>query len=150
FGWSFFVSWMPDYLQRFHGVSFNAAEEIWKQPLFYAGISCLVGGLLSDWFIRLTGFKRLGRALFPIIGLTTAAVAIVSLRFARGPDDAVVLMCVAGAAHDFGQGANWASIVDVGGRYAGTAAGFVNLIGNMGNAIQPAIGAWIFGRFGWN
>src|SRR5207253_6200591 len=28
FGWSFFVSWMPDYLQRFHGVSFNASEDI--------------------------------------------------------------------------------------------------------------------------
>jgi ACS family glucarate transporter-like MFS transporter len=59
-------------------------------------------------------------------------------------------MCLAGAAHDFGQGANWASIVDIGGRYAGTAAGFVNLVGNLGNAVQPAIGAWVFGRFGWN
>jgi MFS transporter, ACS family, glucarate transporter len=106
--------------------------------------------VLSDRLTRWTGRKRLGRALFPILGLTTAAVAIFSLRFARGPDEAVILMCIVGAAHDFGQGANWASIVDIGGRYAGTAAGFVNLIGNMGNAVQPAIGAWVFGRFGWN
>ena len=66
------------------------------------------------------------------------------------PDTAIVLMCIAGAAYDFGQGANWASIVDIGGRYAGTAAGFVNLVGNMGNAIQPYIGAWIFHTFGWS
>jgi MFS transporter, ACS family, glucarate transporter len=61
----------------------------------------------------------------------------------------VVLMCVAAAAFDFGQGANWASIVDIGGRYAGSATGFINLVGNMGNSIQPVIGAWIFNRFGW-
>jgi MFS family permease len=150
FGWSFFVSWMPDYLQRIHGVDFDASQSVWKQPLFYGGMSCLVGGVLSDRFSRWTGSQRLGRALFPILGLTIAAAAIFSLRFARGPDEALTLMCLAGAAHDFGQGANWASIVDIGGRYAGTAAGFVNLVGNLGNAVQPAIGAWIFGRFGWN
>jgi ACS family glucarate transporter-like MFS transporter len=150
FGWSFFVSWMPDYLQRIHGVDFDASQSVWKQPLFYGGMSCLVGGVLSDRFSRWTGSQRLGRALFPILGLTIAAAAIFSLRFARGPDEALALMCLAGAAHDFGQGANWASIVDIGGRYAGTAAGFVNLVGNLGNAVQPAIGAWIFGRFGWN
>ena len=35
----------------------------------------------------------------------------------------------AAAAFDFGQASNWASIVDLGGRYAGSAAGLVNMIG---------------------
>ena len=48
-------------------------------------------------------------------------------------------MCVAGAAYDFGQAANWATIVDVGGRYAGIATGLINL-GNIGNVIQPWLG----------
>ena len=45
-------------------------------------------------------------------------------------------MCVAGAAYDFGQAANWATIVDVGGRFAGIATGLINL-GNIGQVIQP-------------
>jgi ACS family glucarate transporter-like MFS transporter len=113
-------------------------------------VSCLVGGVLSDRLVRATGRKWLGRALFPLTGLTTAAVAIYCVQFVSSPDQAVVLICLAGGAFDFGQGANWATIVDLGGRYAGSATGFINLVGNMGNAIQPAIGAWIFNRYGWN
>ena len=72
------------------------------------------------------------------------------VRFVDNGDDAIILMCIAGAAFDFGQGATWASIVDIGGLYAGTAAGFINMLGNQGNVIQPVIGSWIFTRFGWD
>jgi nitrate/nitrite transporter NarK len=58
-------------------------------------------------------------------------------------------MCVASAAFDFGQAANWASIVDIGGRNAGIAMGFINMVGCLGNAAQPYIGARIFNTFGW-
>ena len=150
FGWSFFVSWMPRYLKDVHQVAFDDSQSVWKQPLFYGGISCLFGGILSDQILRRTGRKWLGRAVVPLAGLSTAAAAIFALRFVDNANEATVLICVAGAAFDFGQGATWATIVDVGGRYAGTAAGFVNMLGNLGNAIQPAVGAWIFTHLGWN
>jgi MFS family permease len=149
FGWSFFVSWMPRFLKDVHGVSFQGSEWMTAKPLFYGGLSCLLGGWLSDWVVRRTGQRRWGRAVFPIAGCLTAACAMLALPTVRSPGAAVVLMCVAAAAFDFGQGANWASIVDIGGRYAGSATGFINLVGNMGNSIQPVIGAWIFNRFGW-
>jgi MFS family permease len=38
----------------------------------------------------------------------------------------------------------------MGGRYAGVAMGFINMIGCMGNTIQPYIGAGIFNSLGWN
>ena len=109
FGWSFFVSWMPRYLQDVHAIKFSASESLWKQPLLYGGISCLVGGILSDRLVRATGRKWLGRAVFPMLGLTTAAAAMFAIRFVREPGQAVFLLCLAGAAYDFGQGANWAS-----------------------------------------
>jgi len=34
FGWSFFVSWMPRYLQDVHGLRFDASQSLWMQPLF--------------------------------------------------------------------------------------------------------------------
>jgi nitrate/nitrite transporter NarK len=119
-------------------------------PLFLGGLSCLLGGALSHWLVRRTGRKRLFRALFPMFGATTAAVAIFGVKSAQTPFAATVLLCVAAAAFDFGQAANWATIVDLGGKYAGSAAGLVNLVGNLGNAFQPFIGAMIFGAFGWN
>ncbi len=51
---------------------------------------------------------------------------------------------------DFGQGANWATIVDIGGGYAGVATGFINMVGNMGNPFQPVIGQWVFHSYGWS
>ncbi|HQR06013.1 MAG TPA: MFS transporter [Gemmatales bacterium] len=150
FGWSFFASWMPKYLDKVHHLPFDASESVWKQPLLYGGISCLLGGVLSDWLVRRTGRKWLGRALFPFCGLSMAAIATFCVPYVRSADEAVILMCIAGAAFDFGQGATWASIVDIGGLFAGTAAGFINMFGNLGNAIQPRVGAWIFNSFGWD
>jgi ACS family glucarate transporter-like MFS transporter len=149
FGYSFFVSWMPKYFEKVQGVSFEKSEWMNAGPQFCAGIACLLGGILSDWLVRAIGRKRIGRAVFPIAGCTIAAAAMFGIRIVHTPHAAVALMCVAAAAYDFGQAANWATIIDVGGRYAGTAAGFINTVGNMGNALQPVIGAAVFIHFGW-
>src|SRR5262249_22773893 len=71
-------------------------------------------------------------------------------RFTGSAGEAAALMCLASAAFDFGQGANWATIVDIGGRFAGTATGFINMVGNAGNYLQPAIGAGILRTLGWD
>ena len=149
FGWSFFVSWMPRYLDQAHGISFQRSELMNAMPLFFGGWSCLLGGWLSDLLVRRTGLRRVGRMIFPMLGCTTAAAAMFGIRHVSSGEQAVLLMCVAAAAFDFGQGANWASIVDIGGAYAGTATGFINMVGNMGNFLQPVIGAYIFSTFGW-
>jgi nitrate/nitrite transporter NarK len=63
---------------------------------------------------------------------------------------ALFLMCLTMAAYDLGLGAKWAAIIDVGGAHSGIAAGFVNMMGNLGgNFLQPIIGAFVFTRFGW-
>jgi MFS family permease len=150
FGWSFFVSWMPDYFNNHLGVSYRKSDWLTVGPLFCGGISCLLGGTLSHWLVAKTGRKRLFRAVFPLFGATTAGVAVFCLRFVDTPLQATVLLCVAAAAFDFGQAANWATIVDIGGKYAGSAAGFINMVGNMGNAFQPAIGRRVIDVLGWN
>jgi len=150
FGWSFFVSWMPRFLKDVHGVTFEKSELMSVMPLFFGGLSCLTGGWLCDIVVRKTGWKRMGRALFPIIGCTTAAAAMYGIHFAKTPFQAAILMCIAAAAYDFGQAANWATIVDMGGKHAGIATGFINMVGNLGNSIQPYIGALIFNNASWN
>jgi MFS family permease len=148
-GWSFYVSWMPRYFEEVHGVTFEKSEWSSAWPFLCGGVACLLGGMLSDLLVRLTGWRRLGRAIFPVVGCLTAAVATLAIPQVSTQRAATRLMCVAFAAFDFGQGANWATIVDLGGRYAGVSTGFVNMIGNMGNAVQPYVGAQIFPVFGW-
>jgi len=150
FAWSFFVSWAPKYLKNRHHISFENSEWMMTWPLFCGGISCLVGGSLCDWMVKRTGSKLLCRAVFPVTGCVLAAAAMFGIQFVSSPQQAAVLMCVAAAAYDFGQSANWATIVDIGGRYPGIATGYINMIGNFANFLQPVLGAMVFSRFGWN
>jgi MFS family permease len=149
-GWSFFVSWMPRYMKDVQHVNFEKSELSTALPLLCGGIACLVGGALSDSLVKRTGRRRLGRAVFPICGCLVASLAMLGIPFATSAWSATILMCVAATAFDFGQAANWASIVDIGGRNAGIAMGFINMVGCLGHAVQPYVGALIFNNFGWN
>ena len=150
FGWSFAVSWLPRYMKDQHHVEYQKSAWTSGLPLLFGGLACVLGGICSDYLVKRTGRKRLFRALFPICGTLTAATAMLCLRFAHSADQATALLCVAFFALDIGQGPNWASIVDIGGRYAGTALGLINMIGNIGNTVQPVIGQWIFNHRGHN
>lgn len=150
FGWSFFVSWMPRYMRDEQHIEFAKSEWSSAFPLICGGIACVVGGILSDAVVKRTGWRRLGRAMFPITGCFIAAIAMLAIPHAGNARNATILMCVAAAAFDFGQAASWASIVDIGGRNAGIAMGFINTIGCLAHAVQPWIGARVFNTLGWN
>jgi MFS family permease len=150
FGWSFAVSWLPRYMKDQHHVAYQKSAWTSGLPLFFGGVACIVGGMSSDYLVKRTGRKRLFRAIFPVAGTLTAAAAMLCLRFVRTPEQATALLCVAFFALDLGQGSNWATIVDIGGRYAGTALGLINMVGNIGNTVQPVVGQWIFNRLSFN
>jgi len=150
FGWSFFASWMPRFLLERHHLDYAHSEWMSALPMLCGGVACLGGGWVSDVVIGATGRHWLGRAIFPIAGRIVSAGAVLAIALARTPGQAVVLMCITLACYDVGQGGNWAAIIDIGGKYSGTAAGFINMIGNLGgNVLQPILAPKIFTRFGW-
>lgn len=149
FGWSFFVSWMPRFLKEAHGMTFEQSEWSTALPLFCGGIACLLGGILSDAVVERTGWTKWGRGIFPVVGCATSAAAMLAVPTVQTSAQATFLMCLAAAAFDFGQAAIWATLVGVGGRCAGTAIGFINMVGNFGVSAQPFIGAKIFNIYGW-
>jgi MFS family permease len=150
FGFSFWVSWLPKYLKEVH--QFDLKKNMWLGvlPMLFMGLSCVITGRLSDWFVRWTGRKFLGRALFPVIGLFCSAAALLALQYAKTPAQVMTLLCIAAYMIDMNQACHWANIVDIGGRYAAMAFGFINMIGNFGNSIAPMINERLFNVFGWN
>jgi len=151
FCWSFFVSWMPEYMSNVQHADPNIAKWMNTGPLLVGGAACLLGGWLSDQLVRISGRPRLGRVLFPIVGYALFGASMFSLRYAQGPKTALVLMCLASFGNDIGQAAAWASIIGIGGLYAGTAFGFINTAANViGNSLQPVVGPKVFHHYGWN
>jgi MFS family permease len=150
FGWSFFVSWMKPYLAETHHPTPALQNWLNTLPLLVGGATCIVGGLLTDALLKRTGRPRFSRALFPACGFAIAAISMACIPFAPTAGTAVALMCLGSFGNDLGQAGEWASVISIGGRYAGTAFGFINMIANIvGNTLQPVIGDHIKSHYGW-
>src|SRR5262249_55882578 len=55
----------------------------------------------------------------------------------------VACLCTASFLKDFAMAASWSTCIDMGHRYSGTVAGFMNGVGNMGTFVSPPIIAWL-------
>jgi len=52
-------------------------------------------------------------------------------------------VCLSSFVKDFGMAASWSTTIDIGDRYSGTVAGFMNSVGNLGQVISVPIVAWL-------
>jgi len=150
YGFSFYVSWLPKYLKTVQGIDVKASKWMATLPMLCMGIACLTTGRLSDSFVCRTGKRWLGRAMFPMSGLILSAICLVLLQYAHTRWQAMTLLCIAAFTVDMNQACHWANIVDIGGRYAAMAFGFMNMVGNIGNAAGPPLNERLFNVFGWN
>jgi MFS family permease len=113
-------------------------------PLLIGSVSCLIGGLLTDWFIQRTGNRKWGRRLFGIIGHgLCAACFFVAIFFMKNPWMFVFLIAFAAFWNDLTMGAAWASCLDIGRRYSGIVAGCMNTIGNLGGAVAGILTGFV-------
>jgi MFS family permease len=142
YGWYFNITYLPGYLERHFGVVKGAkwSGQFWTfslmagAPLLLGSLACLVGGLLTDAFIRRTGNRRWGRRLFGVVGHGVCAACYFLAVYARNPWLFVLAIALAAFWNDLTMGSAWASCLDIGGRYSGIVAGCMNTIGNLGGA----------------
>ena len=76
-------------------------------------------------------------------GLTGAAVMLVVSPLIQSPTLAMVALGVASFSSDAAMPGAWGACMDVGGKYAGSLAGSMNMMGNLGGAIGPVFVAQI-------
>jgi MFS family permease len=144
YGWYFNITYLPDFLETQYEVSkTDAISQIYTGgPLLFGAMTCLIGGVMSDWFIHRTGNRKWGRRLFGIVGHSLCALcyAICVLK----PSLIWFVLAISFAAfwNDLTMGAAWASCQDIGKKYAAIVAGCMNTIGNLGGAAA----SWITGE----
>jgi MFS family permease len=153
YGWYFNITWLPGYLDRQFGVS-QKTHNFWLvsllsgAPLLLGSLACLVGGLLTDWFIRHTGNRKWGRRLFGAVGHGVCALCYFLALLAHNPYLFVFAVAMAAFWNDLTMGAAWASCIDIGGRYSGIVSGCMNTIGNLGGAVAGAATGWVLHHYG--
>jgi nitrate/nitrite transporter NarK len=90
---------------------------------------------------RLTGSTALTRKVMATIGFTGASALLVVSTYLQTPLHAMLALGFASFSNDLVMPGAWGACMDVGGRYAGTLSGTMNMAGNLGGALCPvAIG----------
>ncbi len=169
FCWYFLMYNLPDELKgQFKGVEDKPGGKLLLAllaggPLLVGMLGCYLGGVLSDRFIRRTGNRKWGRRLFGMIGYGMAGVCYLLAAVAKWQDPTNLwlfagLLILMGFFNDLIMAPAWAAAQDIGGRYAGTVSGAMNMVGNLVGAVTgiaftnlimlydtPEFGRWLGG-----
>jgi MFS family permease len=138
YGWYLNITYLPGYLKSV-GVT-RESHGAWAgilagSPLLVGSLACVVGGLLTDWFIRRTGNRKWGRRLFGVVGHGLCAACYFAALLAPNVYSFVGLVALAAFWNDITMGSAWASCLDIGRKYSGIVSGCMNTIGNLGGAL---------------
>lgn len=131
FAGNFTTQLLPVYLVRHRHLTDETTTTLTGLPLAFGIVSCAAGGFLSDWSIRRWGNRKWGRRLSGGLGLIFAGLAILAVPWAEPIWLLALLLCVSFFCNDLMLGPAWAASADIGGRYAGTISGAMNMTGQL-------------------
>ena len=144
--WYFYVTWFPTYLERTHAGRLSPVmlAVLAGLPLFGGGIGSLVSGFFADSLARRIGGIGRARRALGAVGFVAAAACLLAADATRSSSLALaVFIALAGLFNDFALPCAWGASIDVGGRFAGTFSGAMNMMGNLGGFIAPIATGYI-------
>ena len=143
FPWYFYITWLPDYLQRYWKISASESGTLAVLPLFLGGLGCAFCGIISRRVAQAVGSVTTSRRLLACSGFAGAAVMLTIAIQMKTPVAAMVAMGFASFFGDMAMPPAWAACMDIGGKYAGTVSGSMNMMGNLAGYAAPVVGGYI-------
>jgi len=119
-------------------------------PLFFGGLGSLFTGVVSARLALWLGSTALTRRVLGCVGFAGAAAMLGISTQATSPLMAMVLVGLAAFANDLSMPGSWAACMDIGGRYAGSLSGSMNMVGQIGSALGPVAVAQVLKYSGNN
>jgi len=145
YSWYFYVTWLPTYMReaRHFDPASGGSAIFAGLPLFLGGIGSLFSGFVAKPLTRLTGSVAKTRRILACTGFLCASALLVISTLLQDPITALVAMSFASFSNDLSMPGAWGACMDVGGQYAGTLSGTMNMMGNAGGAIAPVIAGYL-------
>jgi ACS family glucarate transporter-like MFS transporter len=137
YGWYFNLNYLPAYLEEQFGVDKGDwIGSLYKGgPLIFGAAGCLLGGFLTDRYIRRTGDRRWGRRLLGMFGHGVCVPLYLYCLMAPSAFAFALALALTGFFNDLAMGSAWAACQDVGRKHAAIVAGCMNTIGNLGGFV---------------
>jgi MFS family permease len=163
YGWFFYVTWLPTYLKDTRGLELNqndlifglgkVLEQFFRAettqrvlvaalagiPLFFGGLGAIVCGQVTPHLIHATGSVTRARRTLALLGFMGASVLLPLSFYVKDPLLAMLAMGLASFCNDLTMPGSWSTCMDVGGNYAGTLSGSMNMMGSIGAATAPLV-----------
>jgi ACS family glucarate transporter-like MFS transporter len=151
YGWWFYVNWLPTYLREQQGgIQFGGLQLgpfltalLAGLPLLLGGFGCLTSAAVLPRVAKRVGSVRLARRIVAVTGFVGASACIYIFTGISNPLHAMFVLGMAGFFNDVIMPAAWAGTMDIGGRYAGTVSGAMNMMGSIAGAFSVTVVAYI-------
>jgi MFS family permease len=130
FGWTFFVYWLPVYLQEGRHISETDMKTISSIVFIAGGTASLITGFLSDWLVKTRGL-RFSRRLIGMMGLGMAALLLFISAVMKSNSITVIALTSAFFFIVSSSNAFFATCIDIGGNNVGFVSGIMNTCGQM-------------------
>jgi sugar phosphate permease len=144
----FFATWFPTFLQESRHVSVAQSGYLTAFAGGGAILGSLLGGIVSDRVLRLTGSHRLSRQGLAVCGMIACATLIFTAHFVANTTIAVAIISAGTFCGTFGGVSGYTVAVDFGGRRSATVFSVMNMCGNFGAMIFPLAIGWLVRRTG--
>lgn len=150
YGWWFYINWLPSYLREARGTGATFGALLAGLPLLLGGLGCLVSAVLIPRLTNRFGSVALARRIIAVAGFLGASICIVIFTRIEDPVRAMFVLGMAGFFNDFVMPAAWAGTMDIGGRYAGTVSGAMNMMGSIAGASSVTVVGYLLYWTGGN
>ncbi|MEY4167040.1 MAG: hypothetical protein RIR52_864, partial [Acidobacteriota bacterium] len=146
YGFYFFITWLPTYLESARGFTSTALGVVAGLPLMMSVLADFLGGITTDLMTRRFGL-RVGRCG---VGAGSLVIASALLTVGTATENslvAIILISLALAFSNFLLGASWGACVDLAGSHAGVVSACMNTAGQIGGFLSPIVTALLVERF---
>lgn len=132
--WYFYVTWLPTWLQRVHGLTKLETAGYAMLPLALGGVGSIVSGMLP---------LSIPRRWVAIGGFTVTGILILIIPGIQDVKVAMALMALASFSSDLTMPISWNTCVEIGKQYTATVASTMNMLGNFAGFAAPLVGGII-------
>jgi sugar phosphate permease len=137
YGYEFFTSWCPAYLEKAYELTKEQAGELASWPLLAFGVGSVVGGVVVDAVLVYSRSRWISRSGTAFMGLIVCAICLAAATLIKSPALLTLVLVVGCLFASLAGPATWAAGMDLGGRYTPVIFGVMNMIGNIGSYYCP-------------
>ncbi|GIU73495.1 MAG: glucarate transporter [Bryobacteraceae bacterium] len=141
--WYFYITWLPTYLQEARHMDMERSAHYAILPLLFGGIGSMFAGFIAKYVALWLGSVNRARKVMGATGFVGASLFLLIATVTKDPLPAMLAMGLASFCNDLVMPGAWGACMDIGGKYAGTLAGSMNMMGNLAGILAPSIGGFI-------